>query len=67
MEKLCGISQSGVWISRGATLNLSDATKDMLRKHERLTCIWNTQAARLEEREGVWYLLNSTLLPLNMW
>jgi tRNA 5-methylaminomethyl-2-thiouridine biosynthesis bifunctional protein len=58
-KKVCGISQSGVWISRGATLNLSDASKDMLRDQEGLICIWNTQVARLEEREGVWCLLNS--------
>ncbi len=57
-ERLCGISQSGVWIARGATLNLSDATKELLREHERLTCLWNKRIVRLEERAGIWHLLD---------
>jgi tRNA 5-methylaminomethyl-2-thiouridine biosynthesis bifunctional protein len=57
-EKICGIQQSGVWISRGACLNLSEASKQLLKEHERLTCIWNTRVARLEELNGVWCLFD---------
>ncbi len=58
-EKVCGISQSGVWISRGACLNLSKASKDLLRPHKNLTFLWNTEVAKLEQRVGKWFLLNS--------
>jgi tRNA 5-methylaminomethyl-2-thiouridine biosynthesis bifunctional protein len=58
-EKICGISQSGVWISRGACLNLSRASKDLLQSHQDLTCLWNTEVARLEQRGGKWFLLDS--------
>ena len=58
-EKICGIKQSGVWISRGACLNLLEASKQLLQEHERLTCLWNTQVARLEEHDGIWHLLDA--------
>jgi tRNA 5-methylaminomethyl-2-thiouridine biosynthesis bifunctional protein len=58
-KKVCGIPQSGVWISRGACLNLSKTSKDLLRPHKDLTCLWNTEVAKLEQRDGKWFLLNS--------
>jgi len=57
-EKICGIKQSGVWLSRGASLNLFEASNKLLRAHERLSCLWNTRVARLEESHGSWNLLN---------
>jgi tRNA 5-methylaminomethyl-2-thiouridine biosynthesis bifunctional protein len=57
-EKICGIPQSGVWISRGACLNLLEASKQLLKACNRLACLWNTRVARLEERGGRWYLLD---------
>jgi tRNA 5-methylaminomethyl-2-thiouridine biosynthesis bifunctional protein len=54
----CGIKQSGVWISRGASLNLFDACNDLLREKERLTCLWNTPVAKLENINGHWNLVN---------
>ena len=54
----CGIKQSGVWISRGASLNLFDACNDLLREQERLTCLWNTPVAKLENINGHWNLVN---------
>ena len=57
-EKVCGISQSGVWISRGACLDLSKATKDLLQSQQGLTCLWNTEVTKLEKVDGKWFLLN---------
>ena len=57
-EKICGVSQSGVWISRGACLNLSKASKDLLQPHKGLTCLWSTEVAKLEQRNGKWFLLD---------
>ena len=56
-ERICGISQSGVWISRGACLNLFEASKKLLQEHERLSCVWNTRVAKIDERDGKWFLL----------
>ena len=58
-KKVCGIPQSGVWISRGACLNLSKASNDLLQSQQGLTCLWNTEVAKLEQRNGKWLLLNS--------
>lgn len=57
-QKLCGIKQSGAWLPRGASLNLSETSKELLRPHEQLTCLWNTRIASLEEVGGKWNLLN---------
>jgi tRNA 5-methylaminomethyl-2-thiouridine biosynthesis bifunctional protein len=58
-ERVCGLSQSGVWISRGACLNLSETSKQLLEKHERLSSLWNTRVSNLEERDGVWHLFDA--------
>lgn len=57
---ICGIEQSGVWLSRGASLNLSKASKEMLRPQEHLTTLWNTHVAKLEWVDDRWVLLNQT-------
>jgi tRNA 5-methylaminomethyl-2-thiouridine biosynthesis bifunctional protein len=57
-KKVCGIPQSGIWISRGASLNLSKASNDLLRLQTGLTYLWNTEVAKLEQRVGKWFLLN---------
>ena len=57
-QSLCGIKQSGAWLPRGASLNLSKTSKELLRPHERLTCLWSTRIASLEEVGGKWNLLN---------
>ena len=59
-EKMCGIKQSGVWLPRGASLSLSDASNILLQDHERLTCLWNTQISKLEETNGKWHLLGNS-------
>jgi tRNA 5-methylaminomethyl-2-thiouridine biosynthesis bifunctional protein len=59
-ERVCGLSQSGVWISRGACLNLSETSKQLLQKHERLSSLWSTRVSRLEERDGVWHLFDAS-------
>jgi tRNA 5-methylaminomethyl-2-thiouridine biosynthesis bifunctional protein len=56
--EVCGISQSGVWIARGATLNLQEASKQLLHENPRLSCMWNTKINGLEERNGMWSLLD---------
>jgi tRNA 5-methylaminomethyl-2-thiouridine biosynthesis bifunctional protein len=55
---ICGIEQSGVWIARGASLDLFQTTKQLLSKHERLSCMWDAKIARLENAAGVWRLLD---------
>ena len=57
-NQICGIEQSGVWLPRGACLDLSEASKRLLQDREDLTCLWNTRVARLEERENQWFLLD---------
>ena len=56
--RACGIEQSGVWLPRGAGLNLLETSKQLLQDRVGLTCLWNTQVARLEERENQWCLLD---------
>ena len=57
-NEVCGITQSGVWLARGASLNLFEATNQALKNHDLLTCVWNTRITRLENRDGQWFLLN---------
>ena len=55
----CGIYQDGIWLSRGASLNLLEATQDALVPHPKLTCCWNTFVARLEKVDAGWRLMDS--------
>ena len=55
----CGIYQDGIWLSRGASLNLFEATQDALVPHPKLTCCWNTFVARLEKVDAGWRLMDS--------
>ncbi len=55
-KKICGISQSGVWLPRGASLNLQEATQQLLNNQQRLTCMWNTRVMRLENHDEKWFL-----------
>ena len=57
---VCGIPQNGVWLPRGAGLNLFETSKQMLQEHERLTCLWDTRVVRLEERGDRWYLIDAS-------
>ena len=57
-EKTCGIKQSGVWLARGASLNIFEASNALLKEHEHLTCLWNNRVAKLEKANGQWLLLN---------
>jgi tRNA 5-methylaminomethyl-2-thiouridine biosynthesis bifunctional protein len=59
-KSICGIKQSGVWLPRGASLSLSDASNILLQDHERLTCLWNTKITKLKETNGKWHLLGSS-------
>jgi tRNA 5-methylaminomethyl-2-thiouridine biosynthesis bifunctional protein len=63
-EKICGISQSGVWLPRGAGLNLLETSKQLLQDHERLSCLWNTRVARLEECGNQWQLFDAADKPI---
>ncbi|CAM3678021.1 FAD-dependent oxidoreductase [Polynucleobacter arcticus] len=56
--QICGIQQSGIWLPRGASLNLSEATVSALKPHPRLTCYWNTTVNRLEKVGACWKLFN---------
>ena len=56
--KVCGIKQDGVWLPRGASLNLCDASNALLQDQDRLTCLWNTRVVRLHKSSEHWLLLN---------
>ena len=58
-QRVCGIEQSGVWLPRGAGLNLYEASKQLLKNHERLTCVWNTRITRLEKGAKAWHLFDA--------
>ncbi len=60
----CRINQDGIWLPRGASLNLFEATKDALKPHPRLTCCWNTSVARLEKVDLGWQLIDSQDKPI---
>ena len=60
----CGVSQDGIWLSRGASLNLFEATNDALAPHPKLTCCWNTSVARLEKVNAGWQLIDSHDTPI---
>ena len=59
-QDICGIAQSGVWISRGACLNLLETSKQLLQVRDELTCLWNQRVSKIEQRDGVWFLLDDT-------
>ena len=63
-KQVCGIQQSGIWLPRGASLNLSAATNDALKPHPQLTCCWNTSVSRLEQIGAGWQLLNHQDEPI---
>jgi tRNA 5-methylaminomethyl-2-thiouridine biosynthesis bifunctional protein len=56
--QVCGIHQDGIWIPRGASLDLSEATIGALTPQANLTCYWNTSVARLERAADSWRLLD---------
>jgi tRNA 5-methylaminomethyl-2-thiouridine biosynthesis bifunctional protein len=60
----CGINQAGIWLPRGASLNLLEATKDALKPHPNLTCCWNIHVARLEKVDAGWSLIDSQDRPI---
>ena len=62
--QICGINQDGIWLPRGASLNLSEATQDALKPHSKLTCYWNTPVARLEKVDAGWLLISSQDKPI---
>ena len=57
-EKICGIKQSGVWLSRGASLNIFEASNALLQEHNDLTCLWNTRVTKIAQVNSQWVLLN---------
>ena len=59
-KQFCGIEQSGVWLPRGAGLNLHETSKELLQEQQRLTCVWNTRIARLEELSNQWHLFDAS-------
>ena len=60
----CGISQDGIWLPRGASLNLFEATNAALVPHPGLTCRWNTPVARLEKINAGWQLIDPQDKPI---
>jgi tRNA 5-methylaminomethyl-2-thiouridine biosynthesis bifunctional protein len=62
--QICGINQDGIWLSRGASLNLFEATKDALKPHPKLICCWSTPVARLAKVDVGWQLIDSQGKPM---
>jgi len=62
--KICGLNQSGVWLPRGAGLNLQEASKQLLQEHQQLKRLWNTRIVRLEEHDSQWCLLDASNRPI---
>ena len=62
--QVCGIFQDGIWLSRGASLNLFEATKEALKPHPNLTCSWNISVARLEKVDAGWQLIDHQDQPI---
>jgi len=62
--KVCGVEQSGVWLPRGAGLNLQEASKRLLQEHQQLTSLWNTRIVRLEEQGNLWHLFDASNTPI---
>jgi len=58
--KVCGVEQSGVWLPRGAGLNLHETSKVLLQEHQKLTCLWNARIERLEEQGNQWHLFDAS-------
>lgn len=63
-SRVCGIEQDGIWIARGASMNLSLATNEALKPHSELTCCWSTPVSRLEKMGAGWQLLNHQDEPI---
>jgi tRNA 5-methylaminomethyl-2-thiouridine biosynthesis bifunctional protein len=57
-EQICGVTQSGVWLPRGASLDLRETAHTLLLSHERLNCLWSTKVDVLQLIGGKWALLN---------
>ena len=55
-KEICGITQSGVWMPRAASLNLFETTQELLQDQKQLTCIWNMRITHLESRNEKWFL-----------
>ena len=46
-EQICGIKQSGVWLPRGASMSLADASKKLLEARSGLSTYWNQEITQL--------------------
>jgi tRNA 5-methylaminomethyl-2-thiouridine biosynthesis bifunctional protein len=57
-EQICGIKQSGVWLPRGASMSLADASKKLLEARSGLRTYWNQEITQLERNNSHWLLLN---------
>ena len=62
--RACGVSQDGIWLPRGASLNLFEATQAALTPQAKLICCWNTPVDRLEKVNGGWQLIDPHDRPI---
>ncbi len=63
-QAVCGINQNGVWLPRGASLDLSTAAQDLLKPHPLLSSHWNTRITRLEKCDAGWKLFDESGIAL---
>ena len=59
-NKFCGIEQSGVWLPRGAGLNLFEASQRLLQNHAGLTCLWSKRVMRIQANGNQWQLFDAS-------
>lgn len=63
-KEICEMLQDGIWLPRGASLNIFKATQDALKPHPKLTCSWNTSVHRLEKIDAGWQLIDAQDKPI---
>ena len=57
-EKICGVKQSGIWLPRGASLNLAQSTNELLKPHQNLTTLFETHINYFEHDGDQWKIFN---------
>jgi tRNA 5-methylaminomethyl-2-thiouridine biosynthesis bifunctional protein len=62
--KACGIEQNGIWLPRGASLDLATATSALLKAHPKLSTQWDTSVSHLIKDGDAWALMNDQNEPI---
>jgi len=57
-EKICGVKQNGIWLPRGASLNIAQCANELLKPHKNLTTLFQTHINRFEREGAQWKIFN---------